>query len=189
MIKKAKNKIIICLIGEMASGKDTVADYLSKKYKSKTISFSQPLRDILDRLYLPQTRINMAHLGIILRREFGQDMLSKTITSEIKASSNKLICLPNVRLKSDMAHIKKLSNFVLIYIKADPKVRYHRITKRSQNKDDKTKTWAQFLKDSKLSTETEIKKIAKGAKFTIDNNGDRRNLYSQVNEIMPKILK
>ena len=92
MTKKPKHKIIIGLVGEMVSGKDTVANYLTKKYHSQTISFSQPLRDILDRLYLPQTRINLANLGIILRREFGQDILAKTIVSEIKTSPKNIIC-------------------------------------------------------------------------------------------------
>ncbi|MEK7072780.1 MAG: AAA family ATPase [Patescibacteria group bacterium] len=187
MVKKPNTKIIIGLIGEIASGKDTVADYLVKKYNSQTISFSQPLRDILDRLYLPQTRINMANLGIVLRDEFGQDILAKIITQEIKTSKKPVVCLPNIRLKSDMTRINKLKNFILINIETDPKIRYKRIIKRSQNKDDKTKTWAQFTKDSNLSTETEIKKIGKSAKFSIDNNSDYKHLYTQIDKIMKLI--
>lgn len=185
---KTKNKIILGLIGEIASGKDTVADYLVKKYNSQTISFSQPLRDMLDRLYLPQTRINMANLGIALRDEFGQDILARVIAEEIKNSQKNIICLPNIRLKSDIVHINKLDNFILIKLETKTKIRYQRIIKRSQNKDDKNKTWAEFIKDSKLSTETEIRKIGQKAKFSIDNNSDYKNLYLQIDQIMKLII-
>jgi len=187
MNKKSKEKIILGLVGEIASGKDTVADYLAKKYHSQTISFSKPLRDILDRLYLPQSRINLADLGIILREEFGQAVLEKVTDQEIKNSPKKIVCLPNIRLKSDMAKLKKLKHFILIGLATDLKIRYQRILKRAQNTDDKNKTWTEFLKDSKLSTETEIRKIAKTAKFTIDNNGSYQNLYAQIDKIMKKI--
>lgn len=189
MPKKIKDKIIIGLVGEMVSGKDTVADYLVKKYKSKTVSFSQPLRDILDRIYLPQTRINMATLGTALRAKFGQDVLANAVIEEIKASNNSIICLPNIRLESDMTELKKFKNFILISIETDQKIRFQRITKRLQNKDDANKTWSQFLKDSKLATETKIKKIAKKAKYSITNNTNYSDLYSQVDHIMKEILK
>ncbi len=189
MIKKPRKKIIIGLVGEMVGGKDTVADYLVKKYNSQTISFSQPLRDILDRIYLPQTRINMANLGINLRAQFGQDILAKAIMSEIKASQNPIVCLPNIRLESDITNLKKLKNFILISVETDQKIRYQRIIKRKQNKDDASKTWAEFLKDAKLPTETKIRAIAKGAKYSINNNTNYDELYAQIDKIMAKILK
>ena len=131
----------------------------------------------------------MADLGIALRAKFGQDLLARVITQEVKASSQKTICLPNIRLNSDMIKIRKLKNFILISLETDPETRYRRIIKRAQNTDDKNKTWLEFLKDSKLSTETEIRKIAKTAKFKIDNNSNYKNLYAQIDDIMSKILK
>jgi dephospho-CoA kinase len=186
---KLQNKLIIGLIGEMGSGKDTVADYIGKKYKSQSISFSQPLRDILDRIYLPQSRKNMVALGTLLRKQFGNNLIAKTIIEEIGDSKAKIVCLPNVRLKEDITKLKKLDNFLLISIEAEPKTRYTRITKRSQNSDDKTKTWKQFLTDSKLLTEIGIKNLAKKAQFNLDNNGNYRQLYVQIDEAMKQIKK
>lgn len=183
-----KDKIIIGLVGEIASGKDSIADYLKNKYQSQTVSFSQPLRDILDRLYLPQTRVNMAGLGVSLRELFGQELLANAIGKEAKAVKSPVVCLPNVRLKSDIVNLRKIKGFVLIHVDTDAKIRYERIVKRSQNADDKNKTWKQFLKDSKLSTEIEIRKIAKEAKFKIDNNGDYKKLYKQIDEMMKEII-
>lgn len=189
MAKKTNKKIIIGLVGEIASGKDTVADYLAKKYQAQTISFSQPLRDILDRLYLPQTRINMANLGIALRNKFGQDILARVIAEEIKASHKKIICLPNIRLESDMVYIKKFKYFILVKVETEAKTRYQRIIKRAQNPDDKTKTWKQFVKDAKIPTETKIRKIGQRAKYSIDNNSGYNHLYSQIDVLIAKILK
>jgi len=172
------------LVGEIAAGKDTVAAYLAKKYHGQTVSFSQPLRDILDRLYLPQSRKNMAACGIALRGIFGQDLLSRVITQEVKASRAKIVTLPNVRLESDLIYLKKEPGFVLINIDCDQKTRFKRLKKRSQNPDDKSKTWEQFLLDAKLPTEVRIRKLARRARYSLDNNGTRQELYSQIDKLI-----
>lgn len=185
--RQPAQKIIIGLVGEIASGKDTVAKYLQKKYGSQTISFSQPLRDILDIMDLPQTRENMAWLGNDLRQRFGQDILAKAITGQVKKSKNKIICLPNVRLPQDITYLKKLPGFHLVHIDTEPKIRYKRLIKRSQNPDDKSKTWAQFLRDAKLPTETKIRKLARQADWRLDNNGATTDLKKQIEEMMKGI--
>src|SRR3989339_517868 len=146
-------KIILGLVGEIASGKDTVAAYLKKKYKADTISFSQPVRDILDILYLPQTRKNMSGIGDNLRAQFGQDLLSRVIADKVRQTKAKIITLPNIRLESDLVYLKKEPGFILVRVDCEDKTRFARLKKRSQNPDDKNKTWKQFLSDSKLYTE------------------------------------
>ncbi len=186
---KTSNKIIIGLVGEIASGKDTVADYLKKKYRSETVSFSQSLREILKIIALSESRTNLAKLGQILRKTFGQDILAKAVSRKVAASSKKIVCLPNVRLPQDIKTFKKNPNFFLIAIFAKSKTRWQRLTKRNQNSDDQTKTWNQFLKDGRLPTEKQIRKIASQAEFQIDNNGNFNQLYRQVSEIVRKITE
>lgn len=190
MSKKSSHKIILGLVGEIASGKDTVAAYLAKKYRGQTVSFSQPLRDILDLLYLPQTRINLATLGDNLRADFGQDLLSRVIADKVKNTKVKIITLPNVRLESDIVYLKKEPCFVLVRVDCEAKTRFERLKKRAnQYTDDKTKTWPQFLADSKLYTEKHIRALGKRAKYSLDNNGDRKNLYRQIDKLIFKISK
>jgi dephospho-CoA kinase len=129
----------------------------------------------------------MKNCGEVLRGTFGKDLFSKIIAEEIKNSKAKLIILPNVRTNIDLIHLKKLPGFVLVAITADPKIRYERLTKRGQNADDKTKTWDQFKNDQHLSTEIHIKKLAKKAHYHLDNNGNERELYSQIEEIFKKL--
>ncbi len=186
MPKKPK-KLILGLVGEIASGKDTVAAYLTKKYQAQTISFSQPIRDILDRAYLPQTRENMSKLGHGLRGEFGQDMLSKVIAEEAKCSKAKIVVLPNVRLESDIVHLSHEPGFRLVRIDCETKTRFARLTARRQNPDDKNKTWSQFLADAKLYTERHIRRLGKEAKYNLDNNNGKPQLYQQIDELIKKI--
>ena len=129
----------------------------------------------------------MSDLGKCLRKTFGEDVLAKAIAEEVKASKKPVTCLPNVRLENDIPEIKKMKNFYLIHIDTDPKIRYQRLINRSQNVDDKTKTWEQFQKDSKLYTERNIRNIAKKAKWKIENNGGYQKLYKQVDEVMKQI--
>ena len=131
----------------------------------------------------------MSDLGQCIRKIFGEDILAKTIAKETKNSNKPIVCLCNVRLESDIPEIKKLKNFYLIHVDTDAKIRYKRLTNRSQNVDDKTKTWKQFQKDSQLYTERNIRKIAKGAKWKIDNNGSYQRLYKQIDEVMKQIKK
>ncbi|HQA64021.1 MAG TPA: AAA family ATPase [bacterium] len=180
-------KIILGLVGEIASGKDTVAAYLEKKYHSRTISFSQPLRDILTVINLPQTRKNMAWLGNDLRRRFGQDILAKAITNQVEKATAPIVCLPNIRLPQDITQLKTLPGFWLIHVDTEPEIRYRRLIRRTQNPDDQTKTWAQFLRDAQLPTETKIRKLAKQASWRLDNNGSAANLKKQIDEMMKGI--
>ncbi|MBN1779062.1 MAG: AAA family ATPase [Candidatus Buchananbacteria bacterium] len=182
-------KIIFGLVGQIASGKDTVADYLEKKYQAKRISFSGMLRDILNRLFLPINRKNLVATSEIIRKQFGQDLMAKVIAEEVKKSDAKIICLPNIRRNQDIKYLSKIPGFILVHITAEPKIRYQRLINRRENIDDKNKTWAQFIRDSKLPTEVTIKQVAKKAKYTIDNNGSLNELHEQVEKILKKHKK
>ena len=183
-------KIILGLVGEIAAGKDTVALYLKKKYKSETVSFSQPLRDMLDLIGLEQSRINLSDLGKLLRKQFGQDILSRAMAVKVDASKAPVVTLPNVRLEEDIVWLKKLPGFYLIHIDTDGKTRFERLRKRKgQYVDDATKTWAQFQKDSRLYTERSIRSLFPKCKYKLDNNGNLKSLYQQIDEMMKKIKK
>lgn len=182
-----RDKIILGLVGEIASGKSAMAQFLEEEFKSETASFSQPLRQILDILSLPQSRENMVWLGVDLRERFGQDVLAKAVFKMIEKSPAEIICLPNIRLEGDVILLKTLPNFYLIRIEADQRTRYDRLTKRDQNTDDAGKTWEEFLADAQLPTEVTIKEVGKQARFVIDNNTCEANLCKQIRRIIETI--
>lgn len=182
-------KIIFGTAGEIASGKDAVGDYLASKHGAVKLRFSQPLRDILDRVHLDQNRENMAKLSLYLRKAFGEDILSKVILAEAEASEADFVVVDGVRRFPDIVHMETDPNFYFCYVDASPEVRYERLTKRRQNVDDATKTAAQFEKDAKLETEVGIGELKARAEFVIDNDGTLEELHAQIDGIVEQLRK
>lgn len=183
------SKIIFGLAGPIASGKDTIADYLVKKYGAGKVSFSQSLRDILNRLFLPIDRAHMSGLAQALIDQFGGDILSQVVAKEIEKSGKNIFVLPNIRRESDYSALEHFPGFVLVGIETELRTCYERLVKRNQNADDQSKTWEQFQKDLTLSTEVKIPDLVKKSKYKINNDGSLEDLYKQVDELVKKLAK
>lgn len=181
------NKLIIGFVGEIASGKGTAVKYLEEKYGATSHRFSTPLRDVLKRLYLEISRENMQGVSKILREFFGQNLLAKVITEDVKNDLSNIVIVDGVRRFEDIEYLTKLPEFKLIYITADIKTRYERIIKRAENTDDKNKTFEQFLKDHEAETEIYIPEIGKTADIKIDNSGSFDDLKNQIDKIIKKL--
>jgi len=181
-------KTTIGIVGEIGAGKTIITDYLKRKHGAVSFRFSDMLRDILKRLYLPINRPNFQLLSRILRENFGQDLMSKVIADDVNAASHKLIITDGIRRIADTPYLKKLPNFYIMAVTADPHVRFERLNQRKDNADDQSKTWEQFQKEAQAETEVTIREIAAQADFTIDNSGTLKELYSEIDKIMRKII-
>ncbi|OGF25374.1 hypothetical protein A2331_02380 [Candidatus Falkowbacteria bacterium RIFOXYB2_FULL_34_18] len=177
-------KIIIGLTGQMSCGKGTVAEYLEKKYGASTYRFSSMLRDVLNRLYLEITRHNMQTLSTLIRKNFSEDLMARVMAKDVKSDNNNLIVIEGIRRMADIKYLQELENFKLISIEADSKVRYERLTKRTENKGDTEKTYKEFMDDHKTEAESEIPKTMEHADIIINNNGDLKKLYKQIDDLI-----
>jgi len=171
------SKIIFAFTGLLASGKDTAVHYFIEKYGAASVKFSQPLRDALDRFYVPHARGNMQDLSTFLRERFGQDILSRAIAKDAAALDASVVVINGVRRLSDIEHLQSLNGFCLVAIKADQKIRHRRLVARKENPDDGEKTWEQFCSDERAEAEIQIPEVMQGARETIDNNGTRDELF------------
>lgn len=183
------DKIVLGFVGEIASGKGTAAKYLEEKYNAVTHRFSTPLRDILNRLYIDTDRHNLQHISLVLRTEYGQDLFAKIISEDAKKADSNIVIVDGIRRMEDIKYLKELPNFHLIYITADMKLRYKRITGRSENTDDAIKTFEEFQKDHEAETELAIPEIGAAAEFKIENSDDIEKFYSDVDNILKQIKK
>ncbi len=171
----------------MASGKGTITDYIVQNYNGKNFRFSTILRDILNRLYLEETRENLQKLSTVLRENFSQDVLSSAIAEEAKNSADEILVIDGVRRLSDIKFLKDLPGFNLVYIEADVEKRFQRISVRGENLDDNTKTFEQFKKELEQESEIQIRGLKDSADYIVDNNGLIEELYNQVDKIIKQL--
>ena len=180
-------KIIIGIVGEIASGKGTATSYLMEKYQAANYRFSTALRDILNRVYIEIKRDNMQTLSQILRETFGQNLLARVIAEDVKKETNPLIVIDGVRRFTDISCLRALPEFKLIYIVTDMEKRFERLHLRRENEDDANKTLEQFKIDSQAEAEKEITAVGQTADYVVDNNGAVADLYRQLDEIINKL--
>ena len=181
------SKIIIGLVGPIASGKDVTKKYLESKYGAKHCKFSTPLRDVLNRLFIEISRDNIIDLSTILRERFGQDLLAKVMAHDASELDSDIVIIDGVRRLSDIEHLTKLSHFSLVKIDADSKIRYERMKLRNENVGDADKSYGEFMEDHERETEATIPEVMEKAKFSLDNSGGLEDLYKQIDELITKI--
>ena len=180
-------KIILGLVGKLSSGKGTIAKYLLEKHQANIVMFSQSLRDVLDRFYLPQTRDNMQSVSRGLREALGQDVIARVVAEDAKKAESQIVAVDGVRRPMDIVYLKELPGFSLIKVETEQKTRHERLNKRSQNPDDHLITFEEFQKKDIAEAESLIDEVAKEARFTVDNNGSQEELFKQVEEILRKL--
>ncbi len=179
-------KIIIGLVGQMASGKGTIADYMKEKHNASTYTFSQMLRDVLERIHQDITRENLQKLSTILRKSFDEDLLASVMATDVLDDKNEIIVVDGVRRFADIKYLQKIDGFVLAKIDVDQKTRFDRLVKRAQNAGDSEKTFEEFQNDEAKEADKEIPAVMTRADEKFDNNGTLENLYTQVDNLLKK---
>jgi len=177
-------KIILALSGEMGCGKGTLTKYLVTKYHAEVYRFSNPLRDILDRMHREKTRDHMQQLSTALRQVFGDDVLSEIILADVGQSESPFIIIDGVRRESDIKYLRNLQGFKLVYIDADIKTRYTRITFRGENSSDTTKTIEEFIRETEAEAESRIRELKEISDVILENNGTIEELEKQFEKVL-----
>lgn len=189
-------KIVVGLVGEKGSGKETFGNFLMEIAKDLPagrqgrkvirVRFSDLLNETLKLWSLLATRENLQNLAIIMDKEFGDGTLTQAIFQRIQALDGDLIILDGVRWESDEKLIRSFPKNFLIYITASKDLRFERLKKR-QEKVDEAKTFAQFMKEEQSKTETLISKIGQKADFKLENNSGFEELKKQTEKIYNSI--
>jgi len=178
-------KKIIGLVGETGSGKDTFCKYLKKNYHDVfCFRFSDPLSEVLKIFFDEIKKEDQQWLATSLRERFGNNILGKAIKKKIKNIKRGIAILNGIRAWEEYRMIKNLGGKI-IYITADSKIRWQRLRKRGEKKDDSV-SYKKFLELEKNRTEILIPQIGKKADFKIENNGSRQNFYREIKKIINK---
>jgi len=182
-----KKKLIIGLIGEMACGKGLITRYLAEKYDSATFKYSSFLRELLDSLNVEKSRKNLSIVGAELRKIFGNEVISRAVINSVIASDKNIIIIDGLRTKDDLESFQHLSNFILLAVEADPKIRYQRLVTRNENAGDAEKSFEEFMDDTRNGImEKEIVATMAEANEKVVNDTTVEDLNSQLDELMKK---
>ncbi len=181
-------KKVIGIAGNIGAGKGTITRYLIEKYGAKAVAYTNILKDVLDRLYLPNERKNLARLAEALRDAFGGDILSRVLEQDIQKKEAELVVFDGIRKKAELDYFKnKIDNFIFVFVDAPMEVSYERLIKRGEKTDDNSKTFEEFKKDHQRPADKDVPKLKQYADFVIDNGGGLEETYRQINEMMAKI--
>ncbi|MBM3256462.1 MAG: hypothetical protein FJZ04_03290 [Candidatus Moranbacteria bacterium] len=187
MKKDVKPPLIIGLVGEAGSGKDTVASYIKKKYQAEEFRFSYMLVNALKILDIPISRANLAWFMNILKRKFGSDVLTKAMKKTMRELARKpIIVINGIRLPSDYDFIRKQRRNKIIYVTAPARLRWQRVLKRGEKKDDEV-SFREFLKLNAGENERYIRCFGRKADYKIENLGGLPELKDKIDETIKKI--
>ena len=177
-------KLILGLCGEMGSGKGTIAQYIIEKKDGSTHRFSTMLRDVLDRLFIEQSRDNLQVLSTFLRKTYGEDILAKVMFHEVANDNHQVVVIDGIRRMSDIAFLLKLPEFKLVYVEVPMETRFARISDRAENADDKTKSYDEFIKANQNEAEIQIRDLKDKAAIVLENSGSIDDLQRRIDEII-----
>jgi dephospho-CoA kinase len=181
-------RIVIGLVGETGSGKDTVAHYLKRRYNVDLLRFGMPLKKTLDLFFEQSSKEDQAWLYSMFKERFGEDVLHKGVLRYVHQHSG-IMCVNGMRMMMDLEFIRSFENNYIMYVTADQELRWKRVTSRGEKTDD-DQTLEEFQEFEKTSeTEKAIPSIGKEADFTIRNDSTMDDLLWQVDDAMKKILK
>ncbi len=178
--------LIIGLVGRKGSGKGTVAKILKEHSGATVFRFSDPLRDILTRLHLPIDREHLVATSEILRHRFGEDVLERTLLTDMKKIDADVIVLDGIRRVEELTALTENTRFHLIAINAPIAVRYARSTNRGENHGEQEMTFEAFEKTETASTEMTIAAVEERAEQRIENNGTYEELVQNVVALMER---
>jgi len=182
--------VIIGLTGTFAAGKDTVADYLEKD-GFEHFSTGEEVAEIAREMGIETTRDNMRELANKLRDEYGPEYLSRRVIEQ-KAKTDKIV-VTGLRQPGEVKYLSTLPNFHMIAIDAPVELRFERMKKRNRPGDPTSigamREKEQKEMESKGKNAQKIHECIEMAEYKIINDGDFKDLYKEVDDVIGKIQK
>lgn len=138
---------IIGIAGTNGSGKDTVGQILHNEYNYLFVSVTDLLRAECRRRGIDITRENLRTISAEWRRESGLGVLIDKAVAAFNDSRKNYsgLAIASLRNPGEADRVHELGGHV-IWVDADPKIRYHRISSadRGRSSED-NKSYEQFL--------------------------------------------
>lgn len=174
---------IIGITWPQAAWKGTVVEYLVKKLGFVHYSVSGYLTEQLQAQGQAINRDTMRVLADSLRAKFWPAYSIEQLYSQAEKNGQDAI-IESIRTVGEVEALKKKSDFLLLSVDADQRLRYERAIKRNSTKDQIT--WEHFQEQEALEANNtdpnkgNILACQKLADIQFDNNGSLEELYEQI---------
>jgi cytidylate kinase len=135
---------IIGISGTNGSGKDTLGQFLAKKHNYLFVSVTELLRNEARKRGLPIERPSLWTISAEWRRRQGLGVLIDKAVEQFNATEDKFdgLAISSLRNPGEADRVHELGGKV-IWLDAEPKVRYERTEARARSPEDH-KTFEQF---------------------------------------------
>jgi dephospho-CoA kinase len=176
--------MIIGLTSSYSAGKDSVADYLSKK-GFVHISLSDLIREQMKKAGVEITRENMIPFANNLRQKFGHGILSEIALKKMAQDKNYVVS--SLRHPAEIKALQSGKNFVLVGIDAPARLRFERALARNREKEPRT--FEEFLARERQEMQDsgpgqQLHKCFDMAGIVILNTGTKNLLYQKVDRML-----
>lgn len=175
------------IAGTNGSGKDTVGEMLAERHGFLFVSVSDLLRDEARKNGLPIEREVLRQISAQWRREHGLGVLVDRAVEKAQSGNYSGVAAVPMRNPGEARRIHELGG-TLVWVDADPAVRYQRIYARGRSTED-NKTFDQFIAeeheemsysgDEATLSMSGVKQICD---IFLDNNGNDIEAFKDVVE-------
>jgi dephospho-CoA kinase len=177
MINMADIKII-GIGGTNGSGKDSLGQMLAERHGWLFVSVTDILRDELKKRGEPIERENLRKLSSEWHSQYGAGALTDIAIKKFKPADGqyKGLVIASLRRPGEVNRLHELGG-KLVWVDADPKVRYERISGRNRSAED-SKSFEEFLADEELEMQgssghtLNMSKVKALADIFLQNNGN-----------------
>jgi dephospho-CoA kinase len=178
-----KKQKVIAIIGPIASGKGTAADFFVKKYKFKQITMSNFLRVEAKRRKVKPNREYFRKLQAELRRIHGNNVLVEMARKKIIENPDKNFVIDGLRDYREAKYAQKKLKLKIVLVDASPLIRFKRQKERARN--GHSKTYPEFLhEDARENAIFDFNKTRKLADFTLSSDLGKDFLYKELEKLV-----
>ncbi len=178
--------MLIGVTGTMASGKDSVSDYLKEKGFFH-FSLSDAIREECDKRGLQKDRDTLRNLGNKLREEQGDSILAKLAIEAITARGAENTVITSIRNPEEVRLLKKQGAFIFLAVDAPVELRYERAKNRHRESD--FVDFETFKKQEEMEMaggqgKQNLAEVIKMADHVLINDGTVEDLRKKINNIL-----
>ena len=180
---------IIGVVGQIASGKGILVNYLTRHLGFTSFSLSSIVHAELKKKEVDEfARQTLQNMGDELRRRYNDNILARRLNKAIKEQKKCHVVVEGIRNPAEIEFFKKNRNFILIGVKAKRELRFERLLSRSKGWDPKN--YNDFIKVDKRDlgvdqdkSGQQVGKCLAYCDYMLTNNKDLKDFEKKVEKL------